>query len=133
MAGRSANPFIAGLFILVGLGLLAAASMLAIRTWSFIHHAATAPGVIVALLAGGSHPQIEFTTASGRKVTYAQGGFIFGYRAGDRVTVLYRPDNPEQSASIDAAGALWFSSAILGFIGLACLVGGLQAATYGRG
>jgi hypothetical protein len=113
------------LFVLIGLGLLAAAAMLAIRTWDFLHEAAAAPGIVVALLAGGSHPQIEFTTASGRKVTYAQGGFIFGYRAGERVTVLYRPDRPDQTACIDAAGALWFSSVILGFIGLACLVGGL--------
>lgn len=97
---------------------------------SFLQKALSAPGVVSSLNAGGSHPEIEFTTASGEKISYAQGGLIFGYRPGQNVRVLYHPEDPRLSACVDAFGALWFAPLILLGLGLAVLVvGGLSILT----
>jgi len=117
------------LFILIGGGLLVAAGVIGVRKREFIRKAATADGVVVSLNASGSHPQIEFTAASGQKIAYPQGGFIFGYRPGDRVRVLYNPDDPVRTACVDAFGALWFTPLILCMIGIVCVVAGLLSAT----
>ncbi len=74
----------------------------------FVKNAARAPGIVSALNAGGSHPQIEFVSQAGTAVSYPQGGLIFGYRTGDAVQVLYRPADPRRTACIDSFGALWF-------------------------
>jgi hypothetical protein len=75
---------------------------------AFVNAAVRVPGRVVALSAGGSHPQIEFVTKKGERVSYPQGGWIAGFRVGDEVTVLYLQDSPRTSASIDRIGAIWF-------------------------
>jgi hypothetical protein len=112
------------LFILVGVALLAAAVAVAISVRAFTRNAERSDGVVARLNAGGSHPQIEFTTASGRKISYPQGGLIFGYQSGQKVRVLYRATDPEQSARIDAIGALWATPIILAFIAIFLIVSG---------
>lgn len=57
--------------------------------------------------AGGSHPQIEFVTKAGDRISYAQGGMIYGAKVGDKVTVLYRPEEPSRAPTIDRFGAVW--------------------------
>jgi Protein of unknown function (DUF3592) len=116
------------LFVLLGIGLLIAAVTFAARTHGFKRDAAAAEGVVVRLNAGGSHPQIEFTTAAGQTISYPQGGFLFGYQPGDRVRVLYSPGEPARTACVDAFGALWFTSLLLGAMGLCFVGGGLFAA-----
>jgi hypothetical protein len=105
-------------FAMIAIALLVAAGYAAAIRLAFIRSAATAEGTVVELNAGGSHPQIEFTTAAGEHVSYPQGGFIFGYKPGDRVPVRYLPSDPRGTASIDAAGALWFVAALLATLGL---------------
>jgi hypothetical protein len=105
-------------FILVGVALLAAAVAVAISVRAFTRDAERSDGVVTRLNAGGSHPQIEFTTASGRKISYPQGGLIFGYQSGQKVRVLYRATDPEQSARIDAIGALWATPVMLGIVAM---------------
>lgn len=74
--------------------------------------------------AGGSHPQIDFTSVSGERISYPQGGFIFGYQVGEPVRVLYEAGRPAASAIVDDAGALWGNSAFLcGFGALFGIVG----------
>ena len=68
--------------------------------------AASAPGLVVKLDAGGVHPEIRFTTAAGQVVECPQGGMIWGYQVGDRVELLYEPANPFSSAVINRPGAL---------------------------
>ena len=46
------------------------------------------------------------------------------YRVGERPRVLYRPDDPAGSASVDAFGALWFVPLLLGLIGAFFVAGG---------
>lgn len=112
------------LFFVVGMVLAIAAIGGGIRTRGFIRDAYAAQGVVVALNAGSSHPEIEFTAASGEKISYPQGGMIFGYQKGDRVRVLYYPKDPSAYPCVDDFGALWFGSMLPGVIGLSFLVVG---------
>ena len=116
----------AGLFILIGVSLVALAIGAVVRTHRFLREAAIAPGRVASLNAGGAHPEIEFTTQKGEVVSYPQGGFIGGYRSGDHVTVRYRAESPQETATIDALGALWFSPMLLALlctgIGLAGII-----------
>lgn len=114
------------LFLLLGLGLIAAAASQAVSVHAFLRAAVSADATVVALNAGGSHPQIEFTAASGEKVSYPQGGLVFGYRPGDRVRVYYDARDPARTAQIDSPGALWFVPMILSAIGAISLLAGLQ-------
>jgi hypothetical protein len=82
-------------------------------TRQFLDAANKAPGVVVALNAGGSHPQIEFLTPKGERVSYPQGGLIAGFKVGDKVTVLYLADSPRTSATVNRTGAVWFDSILL--------------------
>lgn len=111
-------------FLLAGIGLLITAVFFGLKGYDFVQEASRADARIVALNAGGSHPQVEFETAAGETVSYPQGGLIFGYAVGDPVSVLYRPGNPSATASIDAWGALWVGEFFLFFLGLAFAIGG---------
>jgi hypothetical protein len=111
------------------IGALAASALLLLgagarllTTHQFLDHAATAEGTVIALSAGGSHPQISFTTASHETITFPQGGMIFGYKPGDKVAVLYETGAPRSSATIDVPGALWFTPGLLALLGLFCAV-----------
>ncbi len=94
-------------FTLVGLALMVSAVCWAVSTFHFVARAASAPGLVVKLNGGGAHPEVRFTTAAGGTIEYPQGGMIWGCRAGDRVEVLYEPENPTGSAVINRPGALW--------------------------
>jgi hypothetical protein len=120
------------LLTVVGAVLLLIAAYNAWNTFGFLRNATRVEGKVAALNAGGSHPQIEFQTASGESVSYPQGGMIFGMKPGDVVTVLYLADRPKLSATIEAVGALWFSTILPGGLGaiflLAALLWGRQTA-----
>ena len=104
-------------FTLVGVGLMISAVYWAVSTRHFVGRAASAPGAVVKLNAGGAHPQVRFTTAAGEVIEYPQGGMIWGYRVGDRVEVLYEPENPNRDPVIHTPGALW------GFVAMDFLMG----------
>ena len=104
-------------FTFVGAALMIGALCWGASTRRFVARAVSAPGVVVKLNAGGSHPEVRFTTAAGEVVDYAQGGMIWGYRAGDQVEVLYEPANPAGSAVLNRPGALW------GFVAMDFLLG----------
>ena len=106
-------------FTLVGVGLMIGASCWAASTWRFVVRAAIAPGTVVKLNAGGAHPEIRFTTAAGQAVEYPQGGMIWGYHAGEKVEVLYDPQNPTTDPVINTSGALWGFTAMDFLLGTA--------------
>jgi hypothetical protein len=95
------------LFLGIGIIFLLFCAWSAFYTREFLKVAEAVPGKVVALNAGGSHPQIEFVTRKGERISYPQGGWIFGMKVGDKVTVLYRPDAPWDAPSIDRFGAVW--------------------------
>lgn len=110
---------------IIGGGMLAAAIPVAISTYSFVRRAERAPGVVVATPFGGAHPEIEFLTRSGQRISYPQGGLIFGYKPGDKVRVLYDASSPASDRCVDAFGAIWAASLFLAGIGLSMLIVGL--------
>ena len=103
-------------FVVIGGVLLVVASLMAWQSRAFLASASRATGVVTATPAGGSHPLVQFTTADGRVVSFAQGGFIFGYHPGDAVAVVYDAANPSR-AMLDTVGAIWFLPIFLGALG----------------
>ncbi|RQB32248.1 DUF3592 domain-containing protein [Pseudomonas aeruginosa] len=77
----------------------------------FLSSAEESIGVVTNLTAGGSHPEIEFSSKTGQSYTTNQGGFIFGYKEGMQVKVYYLPEDPGISAVIDDIGAIWYTPA----------------------
>ena len=92
---------------LVGAALAVAAISWGASDRAWVAEAARADGVVTKLNAGGSHPEIEFTSADGERVAYPQGGWIFGFEPGDHVTVLYDARSPADDPEIDRLGALY--------------------------
>ncbi|WP_175924537.1 DUF3592 domain-containing protein [Burkholderia latens] len=93
--------------ISIGIAFLIIAAIIGWSTRGFLQTAIAVPGEVVSLNAGGSHPQIEFVTRAGERVSYPQGGMIYGTKVGDKVTVLYQPEAPARTATIDKLGAVW--------------------------
>lgn len=111
-------------FIVAGAALLIAAVVTGLDVRRFVARSIPVPGRVVRLNAGGSHPEIAFRTRAGESVSFPQGGFIWGYRVGDAVTVRYREDAPRRSARIDSVGALWFGPILLTLLGLGVVLAG---------
>ena len=89
------------------------------RQW--VKGASRAPGRVVALNHGGSHPQIEFKAADGKVTSYSQDGLIFGYKVGDEVTVLYDPAKPHE-ANLESFGSIYGFNLMIAIMGLAFLI-----------
>ncbi|CAM2913887.1 Protein of uncharacterised function (DUF3592) [Ectopseudomonas mendocina] len=114
-----------GLFTLAGLALITATVVQTSARLDLLDSALQADGNVVAPNAGSSHPEIAFTDNSGARISYPQGGWIYGYQVGMQVKVYYRDEAPETSAVIDDFGALWGTSAFLGLLGSIFMVSGL--------
>ncbi|SAI24392.1 Protein of uncharacterised function (DUF3592) [Bordetella ansorpii] len=127
----TANFMRALLFTLVGLFLVASTGYLCYERAQFIRHSQVADGRVVKLNAGGSHPQIEFDTADNQRISYPQGGMIFGYEAGRQVKVRYLAENPQATAVLDTFGALWGMDAMMGAVGFIFLALGLSSVLRG--
>lgn len=121
------------LFALIGIGLLGVTIHIVLDRREFLAHAQIADGVVTRLNAGGSHPEIAFTTGRGERISYPQGGFISGYRPGQSVRVRYLPEWPAGSALVDDRGALWGTPGMVGAMGLVFTLLGLTQALRPRG
>nr|WP_182550547.1 DUF3592 domain-containing protein [Phyllobacterium myrsinacearum] len=110
----------------IGAVLLIAAAVSAGMTLNFLGSSIVVPGDVVALNAGGSHPQIAFVTKTGEQVSYPQGGLVFGSKVGDRVEVRYRTDSPKQSATLNQFGAIWTVTIVLAGLGAGFVFTGLS-------
>ena len=71
-------------------------------------------------------PRFEFQTPDGerREVLSDTGSSPAGFSVGDRVTVLYKPDDPS-NAKIDTFGQLWLFPVIVGVIAVIAIVVGI--------
>ncbi|MFM0740604.1 DUF3592 domain-containing protein [Paraburkholderia xenovorans] len=105
--------FKAIIFSMIWIGCLIGLAISVRETKNFLNTAVEASGRVVALNAGGSHPQIEFIARSGERVSYPQGGWVGGYRVGDQVQVLYWESSPRTSATINRTGAIWAWAIVL--------------------
>ncbi|MCI0994454.1 DUF3592 domain-containing protein [Pseudomonas corrugata] len=133
-ASSSTGKILLGLlFALIGIGLLVIAVNLTLDRREFLSRAQAADGVVSRLNAGGSHPEIAFTSVGGEAISYPQGGMIFGYQPGQSVRVYYLPEQPVGSAVIDDPGALWGPSGLLGCLGLMFAFAGLSKTIFQHG
>lgn len=134
------------LALLLGLAMLAGAGYAASRTAAFLRIAASADGTVVALDESVStdsdgrrsrtyRPVVEFAPASGavRTFTSRTGSSPPAYDVGERVTVLYDPQDPDD-ARLKGTFSLWGLAIILGGIGVgfAGIGGGMIAVRGGR-
>jgi hypothetical protein len=127
MFGVGAGGRVTALMLIAsGLLLLGFAARNAVTTYSFVRRAVRADGTVIALNAGGAHPQIRFITPDEQVISYAQGGLIFGYKPGDAVRVLFDAMDPGGTATIDAFGAVWFNTLLLGVLGTIVISTGLS-------
>ena len=118
--------FLSILFGVIGLGLLAGAIALAVNTRAFIATAKHAPGTVTELVPkrdkdDGSvtyTPVVMFEAASGASVSFTSSFSSSppAYDVGEKVDVLYSPDNPNE-ARINGFGSLWLGPIIMGGIG----------------
>lgn len=119
--------------IVIGIGLLVGAAVSVQSTREFLRTSNIAPGRVVRLNAGGYHPQIEFVTNAGERISYPQGGLISKMKEGDTVSVRYLADDPSHSATVDVFAAIWDAPIVLGFIGgFAVLCGMLNLPSRNR-
>ena len=93
-----------------------------------------ADGTVVALLAGanGTRPQIAFNAANGERVSFTlvqSGGRQ--YVVGERVPVLYRPEEPGD-ARLDPRTARWTRNALAAGASLILMALGGYVAWYAR-
>lgn len=127
---RFTLKFVPIIFGIVGVALLGTGGWLAIGTINFKSAAAITDGIVLRLdrrystdSDGNSgylyYPVVQFTSSSGGAVEFrgSTGASPPVYRKGERVTVLYNPETPD-NARIDSFTDLWLGSLITGTIGL---------------
>jgi len=123
---------VGGIFLVVGLAMLAGGFALWRSNAAFAAHASGADGTVTDLAyssssKGGTYrPVVEFSTADGKRVhiTGSTGSNPPSYSRGDKVRVLYEPANPEH-AKIDSFMEQSFGVLMLGGMGAVFgLVGG---------
>lgn len=111
-------------FVILGAALLVGAIVASLGVRRFVDGAVASPGQVTRLNAGGSHPEIAFVARNGERVSFSQGGWITGYKVGDRVRVLHDPAAPRRGATVDALGTLWAWPIALAVFGIGFLIGG---------
>lgn len=126
---RFTLKFLPIFFGIVGIVLLGVSAWLTVRSMDFTANGLRAEGTVIRLQSEYSrdsegrgrymyYPIIQFGTEAGEDVEFrgSMGSSSPSYRRGERVTVLYRPQAP-QDARIDSFGGLWAGSLITGGMG----------------
>jgi hypothetical protein len=111
-------------FALAGAIVLLATFAWVISIFGFVSDAEIVEGTVSQLNAGGSHPEITFSTRDGKSIKSPQGGLIFGYRVGDQVSIYYDPKEPKR-ATLKSFGALCGFPLLAGTLGIFFLGVGL--------
>ncbi|KPJ32088.1 hypothetical protein BMUNKI379_25150 [Burkholderia multivorans] len=112
-------------FVVIGVGFLIAAAINVQLTREFMRTSIMVPGEVVKLNAGGYHPEIEFVTKAGERVSYPQGGIMSKMAVGDRLQVRYLAENPIPTARIDRFDSIWGNAVFFAVFGLGFIVCGL--------
>lgn len=124
---RGHRPWILWLFTLIGLGMLGAATYIAIDTRNFVATAASAPGEVIDLIESRDsdddtvyRPRVRFQSPDGRshEFTGSVGSNPAGFYVGEAVDVLFDPARPSD-AQINTMFQLWFTPLLLGGMGAA--------------
>ncbi|KWF17608.1 DUF3592 domain-containing protein [Burkholderia pseudomultivorans] len=112
--------------IVIGVGFLIAAAFSVQSTREFLRTSIVVPGRVVKLNAGGYHPEIEFVTKSGERISYPQGGILIAaMTVGQDVEVRYLPEQPIPTATVNTFRAIWDMPIFLATMGLGAILVGL--------
>ncbi len=122
------------LMLLLGAAAMAGAIYMGSETIDLLG-AQSAPGVVTQLAGDNSgsdggymyHAIVRFADAGGKEYTFRDklGASHAVYDEGEQVTVLYKPENPQDSAAIDRGIFNWIVPGALGLFGLLFLLGGI--------
>ena len=122
------------LFVLIALGVLASAAVMALKQARRFEHCVAATGTVVDLVkrfftpgSGGVYcPVVEFTTAEGQAVRFesANGTMPASHQLGQPIAVRYDPADP-QRAEVDSTSARWLVPGIIIGIGAVFLLMGV--------
>jgi hypothetical protein len=135
METESVNVFalVAVLGLLLGLSLVILSVVIQVKQYIFRGRARRARGEVVEIVEASSgpgrrlkYPVVEFETERGRTVEFESsvGSNPSLYRVGQRVSVLYDPDEP-QKATIDSFLSRWLATLITGCLGVSFLFVGM--------
>lgn len=143
--GRLPSVFMGILFLVIGVCALVGGIVWGVNTKKFVDGASRASGTVIELQRRQSssddgpsyYPVVRFTDASGKDVTFTSstGSNPPSNREGDKVAVLYDPNNPDE-AELDSFFALWFGPLMVGglfgtifpLVGVFAIIGSLRAA-----
>jgi hypothetical protein len=106
------------IFAALGLGMLIGTFFWYRNTRSFLAEATRTEGTVIDLVGSHYRPIVHFTDRHGQEIefTSSTGSNPPAYSIGQKVEVLYRPNEP-QTAAIDSFFSLWGVSVILGGLG----------------
>lgn len=112
------------IFTILGIGLLVGAALICRSTYLFLEEAIKTEGTVVKLVRHRSNdstiyrPVIQFTSQNEQVIefTASVGSNPPSYSEGEKVEVLYHPENPK-NAKINGLFSLWGASVILGVLG----------------
>jgi len=116
--------FKGGFAVLAGTILLVFAVFDFQSTRGFMRESIVVPGRVVRLTYGPHHPDIVFTTRTGERIEYPQGGEV-DVHLGEAVEVRYLPAEPRMSARMNTFGALWGGAMTEGIAGTLFVLAGL--------
>lgn len=83
-------------------GVLMTCGSIALLVWriAFLFSAERGEGVVIEGGDGPFHAHVEFTTTSGQRLTFREDGIAW-HDVGDRVQVLYLPQEPSEHPCVD--------------------------------
>lgn len=124
-----------GVFLSIGLILMAVSFLIYHSTASFRREAASATGTVIDLTlerSGGTdgasvyYPVVEFSTEKGETIRFrgSSGSSPPAFSKGQTVTVRFRSEDPYR-ARIESFPSMWLGTLITGFIGLPFAITGL--------
>lgn len=129
MTSDRLTPWMRRASLAVGVVLIIVGAVLLVRAVGFVANAERATGTVVDLDRGSSsgggttfHPVVRFTTANGEAIEFVSrtGSRPPAETPGDRVEVLYYPDDPDD-AELSGIFHVWLAPAILLVLGPAFL------------
>ncbi len=118
-------------FLAIGVGMLIVAAVMLVRTVWFVAEAEHATGTVVDLFRDSdsdgtvsNYPVVRFVTADGETIEFVSStssSFPVSESPGDRVEVLYDPDDP-YGAQLSGVFHVWLPPAIFAIIGTSFVV-----------
>ena len=132
-------PAIGWFFLVGGICMLVAGSVTYLYARAFVQDASKAGGIVVEMVErrGDSGvmfaPVVAFSDAEGKehKIYSTTSSYPPSYRVGEKVTVLYDPNSPDEG-KLDAFFGLWLVPFILTVIGVTHSLIGVGLVYFGR-